>query len=111
MGDNAKKCWNGFSRCCLFKHDLEKINHPFSNFPFIKYVQKEDLMLENGIDSWDHRTLFEIFTRRILDNPIATHKALPHYVLWGVWLSRNTMLFQDKSMSISEVSHSNNLTY
>ena len=42
---------------------------------------------------------------------VEAHKALPCYILWGLWLSRNKMFFQGNEITFDMVSHHTRLSY
>ena len=59
---------------------------------------------------WDKKTLLDSFENQINETSATRHKALPCYVLWGLWLVMNKMIFRH-DLSIGQVSYNIRLSY
>jgi hypothetical protein len=54
-------------------------------------------------NQWDKDSLVKCFEHWCHNNSVASHKALPCFVLWGIWLARNKALFQ--GIETGQVAH------
>jgi hypothetical protein len=55
--------------------------------------------------------LLELFENWYKDKTVAAHKALPSFVIWGLWLTRNSMIFQGSEISLVQVCHQIRFAY
>jgi hypothetical protein len=72
---------------------------------FAREVCSEALILSNGNNKWEKDSLKRCFECWYSDKTVKAHRALPCFVLWDLYLSRNQMIFQGKVLTPKEMSH------
>jgi len=45
------------------------------------------------------------------DKYVSSHRALHGYVLWGIWLTKSKMTFEDKKAQLGRLSHHIRVSY
>jgi hypothetical protein len=60
---------------------------------------------------WDKVSVLECLEAWLNDRANAYYKALPCYVLWGLWLTKNNMIFEGKEAQLGRVVHLIRLTF
>jgi hypothetical protein len=58
-----------------------------------------------GLVEWNKATLLDCLKSWFHDRSMISLRTLPCYVTWGIWLSRNNMIFEGKLFSASLVAH------
>jgi hypothetical protein len=81
------------------------MDHLFVSCSFSKVVWKEMISNYNLQNQWDKPTLLECLESWITYRFVSSYKALPCYVIWGIWLSRNNLIFEDKEAHLGRLSH------
>jgi ribonuclease HI len=95
--------WEGPSRCYLCQQQSETIPHLFITCPFIRAVWQ---ILDPSLlfySTWSGPCVLDCFQRWISVNKTLT--LLPVYLIWQVWKSRNSALFDGKSPSAHYVAN------
>jgi hypothetical protein len=54
---------------------------------------EETLQISNGMNKWEQSSLVDCNYSWIIDKSKKSFKALLCYVIWGIWILRNTILF------------------
>lgn len=54
---------------------------------------------------WDKLALLECFESWFVDRNVCTFKALPCYIIWGIWLSRNRVIFEVLEANLGRLTH------
>jgi hypothetical protein len=112
MWDNGqKRNWIGLGWCYLCKQASETVDHLFVLCPFSKVVWMEVLQSYNLQAQWDKASVMECLESWLLDRSISSVKALPCYVLWGIWLTRNKSIFKGKEALVGRLSHQIRLSF
>ena len=94
-----KKNFAGLRWCPLCKDGEENPNHLFLIFPFSTQVWQHSKSLTSQTYCWSNPSIKQAW-RNWSTNPQLPHvKALPLLHLWGIWVARNYMIFQDKVSS------------
>jgi len=59
------------------------------------YWVLEDVFCARAVrrNKWEQRTLIECLYSWIVDKYVKVSGLLPSFVIWGIWLSRNIMIF------------------
>jgi hypothetical protein len=81
--------------------------HLFLEFPFTRQVWKE---IESQIQEehlWDAPSMVECFHGFFSRSSLKAFRVLPILVAWGVWLDRNTNIFEDRLWPSFKVSLQN----
>lgn len=56
-------------------------------------------------NQWTKLSLLDCFEDWIIDGAVGSVKALPCYVIWGIWLTRNRTTFEDKEPDVERLGH------
>jgi hypothetical protein len=101
-----RKGWAGPHRCPLCQQAEETTNHLLLNCAFSKEVWKltlgsgAEVNLPEDIKSllqhWDNLYPFQ---HRIQSQVAALWRILPKFILWNLWLERNSRIFRDRARS------------
>jgi len=87
------------------------MDHLFTRCSFSQVVWKEVLRSLNCPSNCFKDTLLQCL-KYWFDEPSTTlFTDFPSYVLWGLWLNRNRIIFGDKEGSLSIVAHKIRLDY
>lgn len=76
--------------------DLESIDHLFINCPYTIKVSSDMEILIGQKDVWTGNTLLNCFENQYQNRSLHSYRTLPFLVFWGIWLTRNTPIFQNK---------------
>jgi hypothetical protein len=60
---------------------------------------------------WDKLNRLECMEFSMTYKSVSSHRALLGYVLWGIWLTRNKLIFEDKEAYLRRLSHHNRVSY
>eukprot|EP00253_Pinus_taeda_P025512 PITA_25512 len=88
----------GPGRCPLCKLSEETINHLFISCPFTKKIWVEVMRLLKTNAQWGADTMEVSWSKWWHSFPEGNMRNLPLIFVWGVWLSRNKSIFQDKDI-------------
>jgi hypothetical protein len=88
--------------CSLCKGENETIDHILIFFPFTLKVWGEVALLLRQHCGWNGPTLESTWENWLQDPTHKNLKSLPLLISWGVWLARNSTIFQDKA-SVAEL--------
>lgn len=81
----------------------ETVDHLFVSCPFSREVWNEVLSISSGRNKWEQESLMECLKIWMMDKSEKNHKALPCSIIWGIWLSRNSMIFQGQELVPAQV--------
>jgi hypothetical protein len=101
--DNGqRRGWSGPNKCTLCKVEEESVSHLFVSCSFASQVWREVMMNLNCPGQWIFYSL-ELCLWNWLRNPfLKQFKELPCYVIWGIWLHRNQVLFYGHYLKLLE---------
>jgi hypothetical protein len=60
---------------------------------------------------WDKLNLLECMELWMIDKYVSPHRKLPGYVLWGIWLTRNKLILEDKEAQLRRIAHHIRVSY
>jgi hypothetical protein len=91
-----KRTKQGSGWCCLCKNNEETILHLFLTCSFIKEVWRYFSRFLGLQCTWNEISLERAWKTWLNQRDYKDVKYLPLLIIWGVWLARNSLIFQEK---------------
>jgi len=96
-----RRGWSGPNICILCKHEGESVNHLFVHCTFTKCIWSEIKVALHISEEWGDTPFKDNLEKWY--KKVRNHKELPVFICWGVWRTRNYMIFENKSQNSSMV--------
>ena len=98
-----KRSFQGPGICALCRQEEETILHLFLQCRYTQAVWVEVCNLLGFTIGWQGETVIEAFHHWWSEQNIISFRATPCILAWGIWISRNKSVFQERRVSIDVV--------